>query len=176
MSTIHFKPFPALDTPRLHLRQLLHKDAKDILALRSDAAVNKYIDRPPTTTIEEAKAFIEMINAGIANDQSLYWAICLQDEVDLIGTICLWNFSADKKTAETGYELLPPFHNKGYMHEALQAVLHFARETLALESMEAFTHADNKSSRLLLEKNGFVKDPERQDEENGDNIVMLLRF
>ncbi len=176
MSQFHFKPFPSLDTPRLHLRQLLHKDAKDILALRSDESVNKYIDRPPTTTIEEAKAFIEKINAFIANDQSLYWVICLKEADEPIGTICLWNFSADQKTAETGYELKPAFHNKGYMHEALQAVLHYSRETLSLESIEAFTHADNKSSRLLLEKNGFIKDPERQDKENANNIVMLLRF
>ena len=176
MNNFHFQPFPSLNTPRLHMRQLLHKDARDILALRSDDAVNKYIDRPATTTIEEAKAFIERINAGIANNESLYWVICLKDENDLIGTICLWNFSADKKTAETGYELLPAFHNKGYMHEALHAVLQFARETLGLESIEAFTHADNQSSRLLLEKNGFIKDPERQDKENENNIVMLRKF
>ena len=176
MNSIHFKPFPALDTPRLHLRQLLHKDAPALLALRSDDTVNKFIDRPPTTTIEESRVFIEKIQSFIANDQSLYWVICLKDDTDLIGTICLWNFSEDQKTAETGYELLPAYQNKGYMHEALQAVLQYSRETLGLESVEAFTHADNKNSRLLLEKNGFVKDGEREDKENADNIVMLKKF
>ena len=171
---LSFHPFPSLDTPRLHLRQLLHKDAKDLLALRSNETVNKYLNRPPTTTIEEAKAFIERINAGIANNQSLYWVICGKNETDLIGTVCLWNFSEDQTTAETGYELSPAFQGKGLMNEALQAVLNYSRDELHLKNIEAFTHKDNKASQALLEKNGFKQETERQDADDENNIVFIL--
>lgn len=173
---VRFKPFPALDTPRLHLRQLLHKDAPALLALRSDDIVNKYIDRPPTITIEDAKAFIEKINTLIANNESIYWILCLKDQTDLIGTICLWNFSEDQTQAEIGYELVPAFHGKGLMNEALQAVLNYARAQLHLKKISAYTHRDNISSTSLLKKNNFEVVTGKTDEENKNNIILELSF
>ena len=55
MCTINFKPFLFLRTERFTLRQLTLKDDNEILILRSDKEVNRYLDRPVAKTIEDAK-------------------------------------------------------------------------------------------------------------------------
>jgi ribosomal-protein-alanine N-acetyltransferase len=39
-------------------------------------------------------------------------------------------FSSDKTMAEVGYELLPDYHRKGIMSEALSVVLEYGLNTL----------------------------------------------
>ena len=68
----------------------------------------------------------------------------------MIGTISLWKFSEDKKTAEVGYDLNPVFHNKGIMTEALNCVLKYGFTQLQLDKIEAYTHKENQASRKLL--------------------------
>jgi [ribosomal protein S5]-alanine N-acetyltransferase len=150
--------FPGLVTERLLLRQLTPDDAKDIFLLRSDDIVNKYLDRSRATTLEDAQQFIGRINSAIYNQQSLFWAICLRGSEKLIGTICLWNFSPGKDKAEVGYELLPGYHGKGIMHEALSMVLEFGLQILELTTIEAWTVQQNIPSIRLLERNGFERD------------------
>lgn len=60
----------------------------------------------------DALQFILTIKERTQNNQTFYWGISLKDQQNLIGTICLWNFSEDRKEAEVGYELLPDYHRK----------------------------------------------------------------
>ena len=94
--------------------------------------------------------------------------------MSLVGTICLWNFSDDKKTAETGYELMPSYQGKGIMDEALGEMINYAFGKLKLHAIDAFTHRENKASAKLLEKQGFNLIVERKDEEVPDNIIFQL--
>src|SRR4051812_18500690 len=100
MLQLNFQPFPELITERLTLRQLTLKDASEICFLRSDEEVNKYLDRPRAQSIDDAIAFINQIEKGIANNESLYWAITMKNESKLVGTISLWNFSQEECKAE----------------------------------------------------------------------------
>jgi ribosomal-protein-alanine N-acetyltransferase len=75
----------------------------------------------------------------------------------LIGTICLFDFSGDNLKAEIGYELLPDFQGKGIMQEAISKVINFGIQHIGLNSIEAYTHAENQSSTRLLEKFNFKK-------------------
>lgn len=171
MPEINFPPLPALATGRLTLRQLSANDAPALSSLRSDKIVNKYIDRPSQCSIEDAKAFILRINNEIARHKCFYWAICLREKTGLAGTICLWNFSDDKKTAEIGYELNPRYHGQGLMNEAVNAVIDFSWDSLKLKKLVAFTHKENNSSKKLLEKNGFKAGLNSTDEKNPDFII-----
>jgi ribosomal-protein-alanine N-acetyltransferase len=150
-----FTPFPVLKTERLTLRQLISSDDKEIFALRSDDNVNKYLDRKPSKSLEDAKNFIQTINENIQRNDSIYWAITLNGIDKLIGTICLFDFSEDHSKAEIGYELLPGFQGKGFMQEATSKVIHFGFQHVGLNSIEASTRSENQSSRRLLEKLNF---------------------
>jgi [ribosomal protein S5]-alanine N-acetyltransferase len=157
MTNRNFTPFPVLQTERLLLRQLISTDDKEIFALRSDPSVNKYLNRKPGKSIEDAKDFIRMINENIQRNNSLYWAITLNSTDKLIGTICLFNFSDDNFKAEIGYELLPDFQGKGIMQEATTILIDFGIQHLGLKSIEAYTHCENKRSTKLLDKFNFKR-------------------
>lgn len=151
------KNFPVITTHRLHLRQLKTSDSHEILALRSNETVNKYLDRKPSHSVEDAINFIHTINENIQNNDSIYWGICLINSEVLIGTICLFNFSNDRSIAEIGFELLPDFHGKGIMKEAASAVINYGFQKIGLNSIEAYTHPENESSQKLLDCLGFTQ-------------------
>ena len=155
--------FPQLLTERLLLRKLEMTDADQIFSLRSDDVVNKYLDRAKANTVEDAKTFIQKIGFVNSNNNWIYWAICFHNQPQLMGTICLWNFSEKENKTEIGYELLPEFHNKGIMQEAFSAVVKFGFEVLKLNRIEAWTVPQNKSSIKILKRNYFERDSEAED-------------
>ena len=165
MLTIQNTPFPTLNTERLTLRLLTYADDHALFRLRSDGRVNRFLDRPPTTTLGDARTFIEKIETAIKNGESFYWVIALKNEDALIGTICYWNLVKEDDQAEIGYELHPDFQGKGIMQEAITAVLRFGFEQLKLKTITAFPRQDNRKSIQLLEKNNFSVDSGIQTEE-----------
>lgn len=165
--------FPTLITERLTLRQPLERDVQEIFLLRSDTIVNKYLDRQPTATVEEALSFIRKVNENFKNNAGLYWAITQTDNEKLIGTICLFDFSDKLKKCEIGYELMPNYQGQGIMNEALKKIIEFTFRTLGLETIDASTHKDNNSSIKLLQKFNFDK-MTIIDEANPNLIVFRL--
>jgi [ribosomal protein S5]-alanine N-acetyltransferase len=168
-----FTPFPQLKTERLVLRQLLEIDKEEIFLLRSDNSVNHYLDRKKQVNVNEAVDFISNINQGISENKWIYWAINQNNNTNLIGTICLWNFSEDLATAEIGYELVPTYQGYGIMNDALQTVLEFGFKKLKLQSIQAYTHKDNQKSTDLLLENCF-KSTGKFDKHNPDNVIFEL--
>jgi [ribosomal protein S5]-alanine N-acetyltransferase len=158
MIQLSFPPFPVLKTDRLILRQLHDDDTAAIALLRSDPAVNRFLDRAPATSAKDAAVFIKKINDGIAAQKSLYWVICFKEDQQFAGTICLWNIEQETAKAETGYELLPAFWGKGLMQEALEAVLRYVFEQMKLQTITAFSRHDNIKSIQLLDRNNFLAD------------------
>lgn len=170
-----FSPFPELTTDRLRLRRTLESDAEAIFFLRSDPAVNALVKRSAPKTIADALEFIRLRQIDTDNEKILYWSISLKDDPTMIGSICLWNFSEDKKLAETGYDLHTDFHQQGIMNEAMQAVVAYGFGPHELDIIEAFTQNDNIGSQKLLLKNDFVLETERKDEDNPKNLIFVAR-
>jgi ribosomal-protein-alanine N-acetyltransferase len=171
MTEISFTPFPALTSQRLRLRRLDAQDQQEIFFLRSDARVNRYLDREPARTIEDAQQFIEKINRNVDENKALYWAICLKENPRLIGTICCFDISPTSESAEIGYELHPFYQGKGIMHEAISLVLEYGFQVLQLKAIIACPSCDNLNSIRLLEKHGFIK-----DDDNSQPPGDLLRY
>lgn len=174
MKNLNFSPFPEIITDRLILRQTDKEDAKEILFLRSDKEVNTFIKRQTPNNLQEAALFLDKIAKGIEANNLIYWGISLKDKPNLIGSICLWNFSVETKKAEVGYDLMPDFQNIGIMTEALQAVLSYGFNNLHLNAIEAFTHFKNENSIKLLEKNNFNLVLNKTDKDNTDNIILRI--
>jgi ribosomal-protein-alanine N-acetyltransferase len=166
--------FPEIKTRRLMLRRLVPEDRKALFILRSDEQVSRFIQRMRMTSETEAAAFIEKIWSNGDRGPDIFWAICLNTQPDLIGTICLWNFSEDRKQAELGYELFPAFQGRGLMSEAVQAVLDYGFKVLALTTVEAYTHKANIRSRKMLAKFHFRYSADKVDPDNDNNEVYSL--
>ena len=175
---MNIQTFPEIKTEKLTLRKIEESDSDVILFLRSDKAINKFIDRPEnrkTKNISDAIKHIQKINTETENNKSISWGITLNNNPKIIGTICLWNFSENYKTAEVGYDLNPIFQRKGIMSEALNSVINFGFIELNIDSIEAFTHIQNENSKMLLEKNGFHFIENRKDNDNLSNVLFQIR-
>ncbi len=158
MLNINTNPYPIFKTERLLIRRMTNEDADQIRILRSDKDVNAFIGRSGAISMDEAKAFINLIEKGIVRNESFYWAITLKGNNILIGTICLYNILVEKEIAEIGYELLPAFQGKGIMQEAISAIIKFGLEKMELKTITALPEARNIKSINLLLKNNFLPD------------------
>ncbi len=161
--------FPILITERFTLRKLSKNDSEEILQLRSDSEVNKFLDRKPSKTVVDALSFIKSINKN--ESELFYWAITKTGEDKLIGTICLFDFLEDVKKCEIGYELLAQYHGQGIMIEVARKVLDYAIKTHAIKTIDAQTHRDNLSSTKLLQKLNFKK--LNDIVENNPNLILF---
>jgi [ribosomal protein S5]-alanine N-acetyltransferase len=170
---MHRSLLPDLSTRRLTLRPLVPGDVQALFALRSNETVNRYLDRQRPSDTNETLQFIGTITEGIESNNWTYWCITL--EKALVGTICLWNFSSDKRTAELGYELHPDFQGQGIMGEAIQKVLAFGFGVLGLDCVEAYVHPENKRSIRLLLEHRFEMDPLKNPNEELKFVLRNLR-
>ncbi|MBC7934938.1 MAG: GNAT family N-acetyltransferase [Rhizobacter sp.] len=150
-----FTPFPVLTTERFTLRQPAMDDEQEIFTLRSEREINKYLNRKPAYTIDDARNFINNVNENTDKGNSLYWAITFSDQNISVGTICIFSLSGENNKCEIGYELLTNFQGKGIMKEAVEEVIDYAFNTIKVQKIEAFSHRDNQGSIKLLEKLSF---------------------
>ncbi len=154
-----FSPFPEIKTARLLLRKITKKDAPEILKLRSDENVMRYIDKEKTTTITQAEEFINGVIQSLNINAGITWAITLKEEPDiLIGTIGYWRLIKEHYRAEIGYMLNPEYWKKGIMKEALLKVIDIGFNELKLHSIEAHINPANVASARILTSSGFVQE------------------
>jgi len=165
MMELNFTPFPNLETDRLQLRRVVGGDVNEIFALRSDIETMKYIPRPLAKTKDDALAHIAMIDAKIENNEGINWAITLKNNPKLIGIIGHYRIKPEHFRAEIGYMLLPEFHGKGIISEAIKEVVNYGFEIMKLHSIEAIIDPENLASEKVLQKNGFVKEAHLKENE-----------
>jgi len=149
-----------LETPQLKLRKLTIDDAAQLALLRSDERVNRYLDRPASTSFEEAVQFVNKI----LSSNSYYWAISRKNEIEFVGTVCLWNVDHENSVVEIGYELLPEFHGQGIMIEVIPAIIAYNSSVLQFATIIGTTHIENIPSINLLKKNNFIRDETRENQ------------
>ena len=163
---------PELHTDKVKLRAPEKSDAENLYYLRTHPMVNKFIERDLPKNISDVEKFIELRNA---DPNPFYFIIETLSNSEFTGTICLWNINKENNYAEVGYELLPDFQGKGIMTSALRKIINFAFTELNIETVEAYTHSENLSSRKLLEKFDFKLMPGKTDPDNSNNVIYCLK-
>lgn len=158
MLEFNFTPFPNLETHRLNLRRLISTDVNEILALRSNPEIMKFIPRPLITTQEEALEFIITMDTTIDSNTVINWAITTKENDQLIGMIGYYRMKPENYRAEVGYILSAEYHGQGIMTEALQRVVQFGFEEMGLNSIEAVIDPENIASEKVLLKTNFEKE------------------
>lgn len=166
---------PRIKSNRLLIRPVIHKDGKSVFQLRTDPKVNQWVKRSKPSNLADAIAYIDKCNQQVENDECVYWGIQEQGSEEMIGSISLWNYSADRKTAELGYDLLAPYWNRGYLSELFPLVLNYGFQQLHFNRIEAFTQKQNAASIRLLEKHHFILDMKQSDPDNADNLIFICK-
>lgn len=158
MLEINFHPFKNLETERLFLRRLSHDDAEEVLELRGNPETMKFIPRPLVKNLEDAIAHIDMINEKIDTNVGINWGITIKDNDKIIGIIGHYRIQPENHRSEIGYMILPEHQGKGYVSEAILAILEYGFQDMNLHSIEAVIDPENSASERVLQKNGFVKE------------------
>jgi len=156
---LNFTPFPVLETERLILRSTKLSDAESMFFQRSDPQMMKYLDRAPLTKVEEAEERITDMIDKMAKNEWINWVMAEKANPDLmIGDLGFWRIEDWCFRAEIGYGLQTKYQGKGYMAEAMQAVLQYGFEVMNLNSVKANIKPINNGSRAVLKRAGFIKE------------------
>lgn len=158
MLSFNLPVFPVLTTERLVLRELLRSDAEQVFAMRSDPLVMQHVNRPLAKSMEDATALIDLISANYAANDAVQWAITVKEDDTFIGLIGFWRIVKEHHYGELGYMLARDHWGKGYISEAIGAVVPFGFNALGFHRVEAITRPENVASIRALEKNGFVRE------------------
>ncbi len=149
--------FPTLKTPRLLLREIVADDAEALFAIHGDAERMKWYGNDPLPDRDAAATLVnKFASARELENPGTRWGIEIKGQPGLVGTcgFFLWNRGWRKCTL--GYELARTAEGKGYMTEALRAVIAWGWSDMALNRIEAEVHPENSNSIALLERLGFV--------------------
>lgn len=144
-----------LSTVRLRMRPLAHADAPSLFAIFSDPRVSRYLSRGAWTDVRQAHEQIDRDIAGVASGQYLRLGLERRDDAVLVGECCLFNAVEGSRRAELGYAMAHAHWGRGYMHEALTALLAHAFGALDLNRIEADIDPRNRGSAASLQRLGF---------------------
>lgn len=158
-----YTPFPTISDERITLCQILPSDLEDLLEIC-------FYDGVKANTYEEALAIDLKIDADYQSGNSIHWGIREKASGKLVGT-CGY-YRGFERGGELGCVLLPQFRGQGFMTPALQLAAHFGLQTIGLERIYAITTKSNLKAMALLERTGFTK---TADLEEDDVEYVLMR-
>ena len=142
--------FPELQTNRLILRAFQPDDYFRLRYLYSDFDVSRMTSSMPhPLTNEGAQALLSRYMCS-SRQGSLVWAI--DNGSGFIGSIEV-KIATDR--AELSYALGKYYWRRGYMSEAVEAVVNHIKETHGVRCVEACVFLENFASLRVLVKNGF---------------------
>lgn len=145
-----------IQTARLILRRPLAADADAIFeGWAADERVTRLMAWPRHHSIDDTRAFLAFSDEEWERWPAGPYVIELQGSDELVGS-CGFAFR-DEHTAEVGYICARRFWGRGYATECLAAQVAVAA-ALAPIALEAHIHAENRPSRRVLEKCGFIRD------------------
>ncbi len=147
-----------LATKRLRLRRFTHDDDAALFELFSHPEVTRYWSAPPFTQMLQAEKRIDEALGHYAADTAYPLAVVRIDDDRMIGNCTLWNFHRQNRRAEVGYALVRAYWGKGYMHEAMGAMVDFAFREMQLHRLEADIDPRNVASAKTLERLGFQRE------------------
>jgi ribosomal-protein-alanine N-acetyltransferase len=149
---------PTIEAPRLCLRPVHEDDVDALYRIFSHPEVMRYWGAPALADREAAVQLLKEIHDGFQGRRAMKWGVAQRTDNALIGTTTLFNLNLENRRAELGYGLDRNYWGKGYMTEALQALLHYAFEGLGLHRLEADVDPRNAASIRTLERLGFQRE------------------
>lgn len=167
--------FKSLETETLILKNIGYDDADFMYKEFSTPLVNTYLyDIEPISSPDEAKKWIDLYTQEEPRNQHR-WIIILKATNEKIGTCGFHLWDRVNKNIEIGYDLQPDYWRKGYMSEALEAIINFAKTEMQISSIIAHIAEGNIASIKIATKLGFYQTETTYFEEfHGEKYLHLV--
>ncbi len=152
---------PALQTPRLILREWRDSDLEPLAANSADPEVMALLMGPIDRAASDA--FAARCRDHFATHGFGLWALEAPGQAGFIGLagLMIVPFAAPFTPAvEIGWRLARPFWGQGYATEAATAALEDGFGRLGLSEIVAYTTPANHRSRAVMARLGMSRDPD----------------
>ena len=147
-------PWDILETERLKVRESTLADVDEFYRIYSTPSITYYIEDLFQDKDME-RAYME---SYIRNVYGFYgfglWTVLLGRENKVIGRAGL-SVRAGYDLPELGFVIDAAHQKRGYGCEVCKAILHYAKDELCFEKVQAMVKEENKASLKLLHKLGF---------------------
>jgi ribosomal-protein-alanine N-acetyltransferase len=154
------RPRLRIETERLTMRPPLHSDYTPWTALRAASAA--FLKPWEPTWADDhltRRSFTNRVywaNRSISGGTAVPVFMLRREDDQLVGAITLDNIRrGPAQSATLGYWIGECHARRGYMQEAIGAMVHHAFDRLDLSRVEAACLPENMASRSLLERSGF---------------------
>lgn len=149
-----------IDTDRLILRFLSQADVDDVLQYQGDPDTVRFIPWEVRSrdevlhALEKAESFTSLDSES----SSLLLAIVLRATNQVVGQLNTSFIDKKNSTANVGYVLNPNFRAKGYVNEALAALIDYLFARGDVHRIIADIDIRNESSVRVVERLGFRRE------------------
>ena len=147
-----------IETPRLNLSGYSPEDMTTIFENFSKSEIMKMLGH---ATEEDYQAEEYKYKNGYSAYNRSFILFLLSDKSSgkIIGRCGLHNWNKDHKRAEIGYHLSEEkYKRKGFMTEAVSAILDYGFNILKLHRIEALVGINNTPSLKIIERYKFIKE------------------
>lgn len=156
----HNFPVIITETDRLIIKEIAVEDIPALMDLYKNPEINSYLPEIQKASLDLTETAIEKHRAYIKNMYHFYdfglWGIYLKETGELIGQCGIEPHQQDKEDIlELGYLIAPKYQHFGYAAEAVNAVLQYSFNCLAVNKITALIAPENKASLHIAEKTGF---------------------
>jgi len=112
----------------------------------------------PIKCLQEAEEIVDASIGSFYQLRGLLWGLSETPTSPLIGTAGYEAISAYDSRVEIGFDLAKDYWGRGLMKEALEEILRFSFDVLAVNRIEAFILLENTRSLGTLERLGFTRE------------------
>ena len=149
--------FTDIETKRLVLKCIDQSDRDFIFEEYQNDFITKYqYDEEPMTDIKEADDLIEFYRMKEPRNQNR-WVRIDKDRKNKMGSCGFHLWDKERNKVEIGFELVEKYNGKGYMTEAVEAIIEFAKIQMKVDTIKAFVSVENDNCKRLVERFGFKK-------------------
>lgn len=146
-----------IETDRLILRRFLPTDAEDMFCnFANDEAVSRFLSWKPHKDLDVTKKIITQFVEDGENPNKYHWAIVPKELGKVAGSIGAGEINEKARYCDIGYVLGRMFWNRGFMTEALKAVIHYMIFEVGMNRVEALCDPKNNASARVMEHCGMT--------------------
>ncbi len=146
-----------IETNRLILRCFISEDAQAMYEnWSSDPEVTKFLTWPTHSSVEVSQWVLSDWISHYLEPDFYQWAIVPKDLGAPIGSISVVSKSERLQKVEIGYCIGRSWWHRGYMSEALAAVIEFFFDEVGMNRVEACYDPNNPHSGAVMRKCGMT--------------------
>lgn len=155
-------PWDILETEHLKVRESTVEDVTEFYRIYREPSITRYMDE----LFQEPDMERAYMRNYIRQIYGLYgyglWTVLLKETGQVIGRAGI-SVREGYELPELGFVIEAAQQRKGYAMEVCSAILHYAREELRMEGVQALVCAGNEASLKLLQKLGFSEHGEVEE-------------